>query len=83
MEFMELKKKVSGVALTNVHTGVDLHESGEKRERGANSRRRRVTLMAHKLYLDSCASYHTMFSTFWLENVHKVNHILTGHCNRG
>ena len=39
--------------------------------------------MPHKLYLDSCASYHTMFDAFWLDNVHKVDTILTGHCNAG
>ena len=40
-------------------------------------------MMPHKLYLDSCASCYTMFDAFWLDNVHKVDIILTGHCNAG
>ena len=50
---------------------------------GDGARNKRVTLMAHKLYLDSCATYHTMFDTFWLDNVRKVGDIMTGHCNAG
>ena len=36
-----------------------------------------------KLYLDSCATYHSVFATWCLENIHEVEVYLKGHCNAG
>ena len=38
---------------------------------------KRVTLNWWKLYLDSCATYHTAFVDWLLDNVHEVDTILT------
>ena len=38
-----------------------------------------VTLCEWKLYLDSCATYHSKFVDWCLENVHDVSVHLTGH----
>jgi predicted Fe-S protein YdhL (DUF1289 family) len=43
----------------------------------------RVTLDWWKLYLDSCATYHTAFVDWILDNVHEVDMILKGNCNAG
>ena len=42
-----------------------------------------VTLDWWKLYLDSCAKYHTAFVDWLLANVHEVNNVLKGNCNVG
>ena len=42
-----------------------------------------VTSCEWKLYLDSCATYHSTFVDWCLENVHDVSMHLTGHCNAG
>ena len=36
-----------------------------------------------KLYLDSCATYHSCFADWCLDNVHDVEVYLKGHCNAG
>ena len=36
-----------------------------------------------KLYLDSCATYHSCFADWCLDNVHEVEVYLKGHCNAG
>ena len=66
--YQEFTKEVPGVNLASV---------------GPESNGRRVRLSPFKLYLDSCATYHTMLETFWLENIHKVNTAMQGHCNAG
>ena len=43
----------------------------------------RVTLSWWKLYLDSCAIYHTAFMDLLLDNVREVNTVLKGNCNAG
>ena len=42
-----------------------------------------VTLCECKLYLDSCATYHSTFVNWCLENLHDVSVHLTGHSNGG
>ena len=66
--YQEFTKEVPGVNLANVDP---------------ESNRRRIKLSPFKLYLDSCATYHTMFETLWLENIHKVDRVMQGHCNAG
>ena len=44
---------------------------------------RNVTLCEWKLYLDSCATYHSTFVDWFLENLHDVSVHITGHCNAG
>ena len=44
---------------------------------------KRFTLDAHKLYLDSCATYHSSFVIWLLGNVHQVRTVLQGNCNAG
>ena len=43
----------------------------------------RTTLDENKLYLDSCATYHTMFLTKYLTNVKDGNSVMHGQCNAG
>ena len=43
----------------------------------------RTTLCTWKLYLDSCATYHSVFVDWCLNNVKLVGVSLTGHCNAG
>ena len=43
----------------------------------------RMTLDSHKLYLDSCATYHSAFVEWMLSDVHTVNTVLRGNCNAG
>ena len=42
-----------------------------------------VTLDWWKLYLDSCATYHTVSVDWLLDDIHKVDTILKGNCNAG
>ena len=44
---------------------------------------KRVTLDRWKMYLDSCATYHTAFVDWLLDNVHEVDNVLKGNCNVG
>ena len=43
----------------------------------------RVTLDWWKLYLGSCATYHTAFVDWLLDNVHEVDTVFKGNCNVG
>ena len=43
----------------------------------------RMTLDTWKLYLDSCATYHSAFVDWMLDNVREVNAVLKGNCNAG
>ena len=45
--------------------------------------RGRVTLHDWKLFLDSCATYHSEFVDWMLSDVHKVSTMLRGNCNAG
>ena len=73
----QLLVQQEAVLLGLFRTGVSFFENDTRERKG------HVTLMPHKLYLDSCVSYHTMFDAFWLENVHKVDTIMAEHCNAG
>ena len=44
---------------------------------------KRFMLDWYKLYLDSCATYHSAFVRTLLHNVHVVNTVLQGNCNAG
>ena len=44
---------------------------------------RNVALCEWKLYLDSCATYHSKVFDWCLDNEHDVSVYLTGHCNAG
>ena len=59
--------KSIGVALTDVKSG------GNKR----------LTLDLWKLYLDSCASYHTFFIKEFLMNIYEGAGAMNGNCNTG
>ena len=41
------------------------------------------TLDKWKLYLDSCATYHSAFVEWYLDNTHDVDTVLKGTCNAG
>ncbi len=43
----------------------------------------RMTCNRNKLYLDTCATNHTMFATENLERIHNVGVRLRQHCNAG
>jgi hypothetical protein len=43
----------------------------------------RLKLCDWKLYLDSCATYHSVFAEWCLENTEEVQVYLKGHCNAG
>jgi len=43
----------------------------------------KFTLDGWKLYLDSCASYHSCISEWALRDIHEVEKALNGHCNAG
>ena len=61
------KSNSIGFALTDVKSG------GNKR----------LTLDWWKLYLDSCASYHTLFVKEFLMNIYKGAKAINGNCNAG
>ena len=44
---------------------------------------KQFTLDAHKLYLDSCAIYHSSFVRWVLGNMNQVSTLLKGNCNAG
>ena len=44
---------------------------------------KRFTLHPNKLYLDSCATYHSAFVCNMLSNVKTGNTVLQGQCNAG
>ncbi len=46
-------------------------------------RDRLLTLPEGRVYLDSCATYHSVFVACILDNIHEVDTYLTGHCNDG
>ena len=48
-----------------------------------NSDAKRLTLDWYKLYLDSCATYHSSFLRSLLHDVHEVKTVLQGNCNAG
>ena len=37
----------------------------------------------NKVYLDSAVTYHSMFVTWCLKNIRRVNTVLRGNCNAG
>ena len=43
----------------------------------------RLKLYNWKLYLDSCATYHSVFAEWYLKNIQEVELHLKGHCNIG
>ena len=43
----------------------------------------RLKLCDWKLYLDSCATYHSVFAYWCLNNIHKVEAYQKGRCNAG
>ena len=43
----------------------------------------RVSLDPNKVYLDSAATYHSMFVAWCLKNIRKVNTVLRGNYNAG
>ena len=48
-----------------------------------NSSVKRLTLDSNKLYLDSCATYHSAFVRLMLDDVKTATTILQGNCNAG
>ena len=52
-------------------------------DKSTESVNKRFTLDAHKLYLDSCATYYSSFVRWMLGNVNQVSTILQGNCNTG
>jgi hypothetical protein len=57
-------------------TGIDLLNPGKAEPA-------RFTLDEHKLYLDSCATYHSAFVDWILSDVRRVDEVLRGNCNAG
>ena len=43
----------------------------------------RMTFDSWKLYLDSCATHHSAFVDWMLDNLREVNAVLKGNCNAG
>ena len=56
---------------------IDLFNSGSEKPK------ERLRLSERKLFLDSCAAYHSVFVEWCLKNVHEVERYLKGHCNAG
>ena len=46
-----------------------------------NSSVKRFTLDLHKLYLDSCATYHSVFVRWIIDDVKTVTTVMQGKCN--
>ena len=44
---------------------------------------KRITLDEKRLYLDSAATYHSMFQRWHLNNIRQVDTVLRGNCNAG
>ena len=49
----------------------------------ASPETKRLTLDAYKLYLDSCATYHSVFVEWCLDNITTDGVVLRGDCNAG
>ena len=49
----------------------------------ASQETKRLTLDAYKLYLDSCATYHSVFVEWCLDNITADGVVLRGNCNAG
>ena len=43
----------------------------------------RLKLSPTKVFLDSCATYHSGYGDWLMKNIHKVERHLKGHCNAG
>ena len=48
-----------------------------------NSPVKRFTIDSHKLYLDSCDTYHSAFVRWMLDDMKTVTTVLQGNCNTG
>ena len=59
-------------------TGVGFLTPGE-----ASTKGKRLKLAPNKLFLDSCATYHSGYVDWLTKNVHEVERYLKGHCNAG
>jgi len=59
-------------------TGVGFLTPGE-----ASTKTKRLKLSPTKLFLDSCATYHSGYVDWLMKNVHVVENYLKGHCNAG
>ena len=62
----------------NVIDGIGMFNEGSGKPKSP-----RLKLCDWKLYLDSCATYHSVFADWCLRNVHEVEVHLKGHCNAG
>ena len=72
-------------AVNDQHTKLG-HSKGVKGPSKPNKQSKkegRFTLAWYKLYLDSCATYHTSFVTSLLQDVKEVGTTLHGNCNAG
>ena len=94
VDYMQWKGDLDGIGLFNVHAEVNLLNPTRKTYHDAMSTgtgtkkklptsRSHVTLGWQKLYLDSCATYHSAFLNWYLDNIHKVDIFLKGNCNTG
>ena len=63
---------------TNIIDGIGMFNEGLGKLRSP-----RLKLCDWKLYLDSCATYHSVFADWCLSNIHEVEVHLKGHCNAG
>jgi len=83
-QFNRLMDFMDGVGMCQVGTavgqGVNMLEPAQQ-ESAQESGTGRLTLDSWKLYLDSCATYHSAFVKWILTNVHEVNMVLKGNCN--
>ena len=68
----------TGVSLTNVSSGGNKQVTFEASPDG-----KRLTLDWWKVYLDSCASYHTFFVKEFLKNIQEGKGTMNGNCNAG
>ena len=57
-------------------------KGGRTKKRGGHKYHWRVSLDPNKVYLDSAATYHSMFVTWFLENIRRVNTVLRGELQR-
>ena len=91
---MQWKDYLGGIGLLNVHLGVDLVNPTKKNDRNALKTTKGnkktlptsvscITLDWWKLYLDSCATYHTLFADWYLHNVNEVDIVTKSNYNAG
>ena len=66
-------------ALRGHQYDIDMFNGGSEEPKA----KERLRLSEHKLFLDSCATYHSVFVEWCLKNVHEVKRYLKGHCNAG